>query len=175
MCNKWCVSPTLTLKKSKFRAFCIPIKSNLEIPELLKEVYKIDKTVEKASHPTMYAWRTATSTCMASNPSLKNKGKNKNNNLEAESIILNKLVNQNQGFNDNNEGGSGLRILGMIERIRLVNILIVVSRWYGGTPLGPARFKCMSDVGMEALQIGNYLNTKPRKGWIDCLKINQVN
>lgn len=165
------------LKKSKFRAFCIPIASNVEIPKLLREVYTLDKTVDKASHPTMYAWKTADS--LPAQPGntehLKKRGRKHLAETPAcgpkPSAILHKLVNLNQGFNDNNEGGSGLRILGMLDRLHIVNILVVVSRWYGGTPLGPARFKCISDVGIEALKMGGFLDSKPGKGYMDCLKV----
>lgn len=172
---RWSVTNVYTQKKSKFRAFCTPIKSNLSIPELLKDIPILDKTTLKASHPTMYAWKTATSEEWGKANSDTRRGKakgRKNGEAKEESEILNKLVNLNQGFHDNNEGGSGLRLLGLLDRLRLVNILVVVSRWYGGVPLGPGRFKCISDVAMEALQNGGYLKTKPGKGWIDCLKSN---
>jgi putative IMPACT (imprinted ancient) family translation regulator len=152
MIKQWSVSNILTLKKSKFKAFCIPIKNHDEISELITELPTLDKNVNKASHPAMYAWKTA----------------NSNSKL----INLKKLDNLNQGFNDNGEGGAGLRLQGMLDRLKLINILVIVSRWYGGTPLGPARFKCISDVGMEALKIGGYLNINPDKGWIDCLQVN---
>lgn len=171
---KWSISNVLVQKKSKFRAFCTPIKSNLSIPELLNDLTTLDKSVQKASHPAMYAWKTANSEAeiLGTNTTKSKKfnGK-KSGGLIAESAVLNKLVNLNQGFHDNNEGGSGLRLLGMLDRLHVVNVLVVVSRWYGGIALGPARFKCMSDVGMEALQNGGYLESKPGKGWIDCLKI----
>lgn len=154
MSRQWSMSNILTLKKSKFKAFCIPIKNHSEIPSLLNELNKIDKNILKASHPSMYAWKT-------SEANLK----------ENTDVILKKLINLNQGYHDNGEGGSGLRLQGMLDRIRLINILVVVSRWYGGTPLGPARFKCISDVGMESVKNGGYLNINPGKGWIDCLKV----
>lgn len=151
----WIQSSTLVLKKSKFKAFIIPIKTNNEIPQLLKEVYTLDKHLKTASHPTMYAWKTADS--------------------NSNSSKITKLQNVNQGFNDNNEGGSGQRILGLIDRIKLFNILVIVSRWYGGTPLGPARFKCISDVAMEAVKNGGYFNSNGgnNKSYTDCLKINK--
>lgn len=152
-------STTHVLKKSKFKGFCIPLENGSEVPSLLKRIYELDKNITKATHPTMYAWKTANSN---SNPD--------------NSPILNKLVNLNQGFNDCNESGSGLRILGMLDRIHLVNILVVVTRWYGGTPLGPARFKCISDVGMEALKEAGFMEFKSsvrEKKWIDCLKLGQ--
>lgn len=153
MSRKWSISNVLILKKSKFRAFCIPIKNHAEIPNLLKELNQIDRNTLKASHPTMYAWKTS-----------------ETNSSDVGGVIIKKLINLNQGYHDNGEGGSGLRLQGMLDRMRLINILVVVSRWYGGTPLGPARFKCISDVGMESLKNGGYLSTNPGKGWINCLK-----
>ncbi|TID30856.1 hypothetical protein CANINC_000545 [Pichia inconspicua] len=145
------------LKKSKFRGFCVPIQNGSEVPNLLRQICGLDKNIPKASHPTMYAWKTANS-----NPDC--------------SPILNKLINLNQGFNDCNEGGAGLRILGMLDRIHLVNILVVVTRWYGGTPLGPARFKCISDAGLDALREAGFMDFKSTvrdKTWIDCLNVDQ--
>lgn len=168
--KRWSISNVLILKKSKFKGFCIPIKSNLKIPELLKEIYKLDKNLEKASHPTMYAWKTANS----ENDLIEiknNKGKKNELNLKNR-ILINRLSNLNQGFHDNHESGSGLRLMGLLDRLHLINILVVVTRWYGGTPLGPARFKCISDVGMESLENGGYLKIKANnKNWIDCSKI----
>lgn len=57
-----------------------------------------------------------------------------------------------QGSHDNGESGAGIRLQGLIDRTGLVNVLIVVSRWYGDKPLGPARFRCITDVAMEAIR-----------------------
>lgn len=175
--SKWSASNVLILNKSKFKAFCTPLTSHSKIPELLQEIPLLDKTVKKASHPFMYAWKTsstesATITDVQAKKSNSKKSRNRNEVKQSNiSPVITKLRNLNQGSHDNNEGGSGDRILGMIDRLHLVNILVVVSRWYGGTPLGPARFKCMSDVGIEALRNGGYLSIKPGKGWIDCTNI----
>lgn len=134
--NKWSISQVLTVNKSKFKGFCIPINSSNDIPLLLKDLRNIDRKLEDASHPTMLAWKTCKSTG---------------------SSIIPKPENLNQGSNDCGEGGSGARLLGLLDRLHLVNVLVVVSRWYGGKPLGPSRFKCISDVGHEAISNGGYL------------------
>lgn len=155
----WHTSTIHTLKKSKFKGFCIPIANSNEIPNLIKHITSVDKNIAKSTHPTMYAWKTSDSNVSSSD----------------KSPIIDKISNLNQGFNDCNESGAGLRLLGMLDRIHLVNILVVVTRWYGGTPLGPARFKCISDVGMESLENGGFLKFKSEinnnKKWIDCVKL----
>jgi putative IMPACT (imprinted ancient) family translation regulator len=43
--------------------------------------------------------------------------------------------------NDDGEAGAGAVILRMLERAELTDHVIVVTRWYGGTPLGGDRFR----------------------------------
>ena len=43
--------------------------------------------------------------------------------------------------NDDGEGGAGMIILQMMARADLLDSIIVVTRWYGGTHLGGDRFR----------------------------------
>ncbi|GMF05592.1 unnamed protein product [[Candida] boidinii] len=87
-------------------------------------------------------------------------------NTTASTYIMKNLSNFNQGFHDDGEGGSGQRLIGLIERLRLVNILVVVTRWYGGVPLGSTRFKCISDIAIENLKDIGVLDLKlSNKNW----------
>jgi len=43
--------------------------------------------------------------------------------------------------NDDGEGGAGMIILQMMAREGMSDAIIVVTRWYGGTHLGGARFR----------------------------------
>ncbi len=43
--------------------------------------------------------------------------------------------------NDDGESGAGMVILRMLEREELLNHVIIVTRWYGGTKLGGDRFR----------------------------------
>lgn len=43
------------------------------------------------------------------------------------------------------------------------NVLVVVSRWYGGIHLGPDRFKHINQAGRDALEVGGFLEEKERE------------
>ena len=47
---------------------------------------------------------------------------------------------------DDGESGAGMVILRMLERAGLRDHLIVVTRWYGGKPLGGDRFRHVQDA-----------------------------
>jgi putative IMPACT (imprinted ancient) family translation regulator len=47
---------------------------------------------------------------------------------------------------DDGEAGAGLVILRMLEREGLSDHLVVVTRWYGGKPLGGDRFRHVQDA-----------------------------
>ncbi|WP_226625861.1 YigZ family protein [Alloyangia pacifica] len=48
--------------------------------------------------------------------------------------------------NDDGESGAGMVILRMLEREKLRNHIIVVTRWYGGKHLGGDRFRHVQDA-----------------------------
>lgn len=59
---------------------------------------------------------------------------------------------QDVGFNDCGESGAGTRMLTLLQNMKLDNVMVVVTRWYGGTPLGSARFRIISSVTVEVLK-----------------------
>jgi hypothetical protein len=64
-------------------------------------------------------------------------------------INKNKTPSQNditQGFDDDGEDGAGARLLGVLEKMKIYNIMVVVSRWFGGTLLGNDRYKHINDA-----------------------------
>jgi Uncharacterized protein family UPF0029 len=56
-----------------------------------------------------------------------------------------------EASNDDGESGGGRHILGLMQADNLVNVLLVVTRWYGGIMLGPDRWRIMSQVSRDAL------------------------
>lgn len=64
------------------------------------------------------------------------------------------------GQNDGGEGGSGDRLARLLELSLCENVIVVVSRWYGGVPLGNDRWKRISDVAKQALERGGFFKTR---------------
>ncbi|KIM45189.1 hypothetical protein M413DRAFT_441873 [Hebeloma cylindrosporum] len=58
--------------------------------------------------------------------------------------------------NDGGEKGSGQRLSRLLEASQCEDVVVVVSRWYGGIKLGPDRWRLISGVAKEALDKGNF-------------------
>mmetsp|Transcript_12494 Transcript_12494/g.18340 ORF Transcript_12494/g.18340 Transcript_12494/m.18340 type:complete len:300 (-) Transcript_12494:37-936(-) len=58
---------------------------------------------------------------------------------------------------DDGEKGAGMKLAALLELSKTQNCIVVVSRWFGGVKLGPARFKYIANAGREALIAGGYL------------------
>lgn len=147
--KSWNESEVLVDRKSKFQARCCALKKQDDIPLLLQQLVEGNKMVSKASHKHMFAWRTGE---VVGEESSKEKGKKKGK--KHGGIVLS---NVQQGSNDCGEAGAGQRLLTLLERSSLVNVLVIVTRWYGGTALGPARFRHISTTAVESLKKGRFL------------------
>lgn len=137
----WQESELVIEKKSKFQGRCLQIYSQDEIPKVLECLIASNKAVSKATHPHMYAWRTGELIQQEVNTGKKGK---KSAKTEA------KIRGLQQGFNDCGEAGAGQRLLTLLEKSSLVNILVIVTRWYGGTPLGSARFRLIAAAAVQS-------------------------
>ena len=62
-----------------------------------------------------------------------------------------------QNFLDDGEGGAGIKIMHLLQDNNVRNVMIVVSRWFGGMLLGPARFMYITDAARGVLNQGGYL------------------
>jgi putative IMPACT (imprinted ancient) family translation regulator len=51
----------------------------------------------------------------------------------------------------------------LLEILELDNVLVVVSRWYGGTLLGADRFKHINQAARDALELGGFLAEKEKE------------
>ena len=54
---------------------------------------------------------------------------------------------------DDGESGAGMVILRMLEREKLQDHIVVVTRWYGGTKLGGDRFRRVQDCVRAYLEV----------------------
>lgn len=56
-----------------------------------------------------------------------------------------------EGSDDDGETGGGRHLLGLLQADHVFDVLLVVTRWYGGVFLGPDRWRIMSQVSRDAL------------------------
>lgn len=149
------VSEVLTDRKSKFQGRCCAIHSQEEIKGVLQNLIRDDKHVEKASHPYMYAWRTGevTQSDTQVQKNMKHSGK-KHKKVDNNPSGIKGIQ---QGCFDCGESGAGQRLLTLLERANVFNVLIIVTRWYGGTALGSARFRHISSTAVQSLKRGGFL------------------
>jgi len=52
---------------------------------------------------------------------------------------------------DDGEATAGQKLAGLLDLMGAQNVLVVVSRWFGGVHLGPARFKYLANTARELL------------------------
>lgn len=98
-------------RKSKFVAHMAYVNSREEIQAVLDELYK-NKKIAQATH-----------------------------NIAVYRIEDPLSGNLDEHRDDDGEGGAGEPVLHLMQSLEAVNVLVVVSRWFGGIELGPDRFK----------------------------------
>lgn len=117
-------------RKSTFQAHLAIIKRQEEIETILS-ILKQNKKIAHATH-NIVAYR------------FNNTTKN---------ILI-------QDCDDDGEHAAGGRLLHLLQILDVKNIIVVVSRWYGGIHLGPDRFKHINNVARTLLQNNGYINNK---------------
>jgi hypothetical protein len=98
----------------------------------LAELLFNDKKISKATH-NMFAYRFTTT------------------NSDDGGIMI---VSDND---DDGEKGSGNKLASLLELCNANNVLVVVSRWFGGVHLGSARFKWIASVARDGLEQGGFI------------------
>lgn len=53
---------------------------------------------------------------------------------------------------DNGEPPAGSRLLNLLKKNRMENVLLVVMRWYGGRHLGPLRFRAIDGAATSCVE-----------------------
>lgn len=119
--DKGFVGETIIDRASTFQAHAIKIKNKKEA-EFYKKCLLSQKKIKKATHNiTIYRFI----------------------NKETEQIV--------EDYNDDGEDGAGYRLLGIVQKMKLVNLFVMVSRWFGGTLLHQDRFKRINDSAKNLL------------------------
>ncbi|KAF2208474.1 hypothetical protein CERZMDRAFT_49014 [Cercospora zeae-maydis SCOH1-5] len=123
----WAESDVVTEKKSVFLARATPVSSVDEAKSYLAHLLATDKKVAKATH-NITAWR-----------------------IRGENGV------QFQDCDDDGEDAAGGRLLHLLELMGLWNVMVVVSRWYGGVKLGPDRFRLINQAARDAVVKGGFV------------------
>ncbi|KAI4180457.1 MAG: hypothetical protein L6R41_007234 [Letrouitia leprolyta] len=126
---QWAVSSTATEKKSVFIARVCAVNSSDEVQSAITHLMATDKHTSKATH-NITAHRIRTS-------------------LNGKEVVY-------QDCDDDGESAAGSRLLRLLQMMGVWNVLVVVSRWYGGVKLGPARFGIINSVAREAVIAGGF-------------------
>ncbi|KAF1967486.1 UPF0029-domain-containing protein [Bimuria novae-zelandiae CBS 107.79] len=122
----WVIGPQITEKKSVFLARVAPVTSPDQAKQYVAHLLAMDKKAAKATH-NMTAWRI--------------KGPNDTS---------------YQDCDDDGETAAGGRMLHLMQLMDVWNVMVVVTRWYGGIHLGPDRFRIINTASREALVLGGF-------------------
>lgn len=125
----WILSDVVTEKKSLFLGRAARVDSLEQAQAFLDHLTATDRKVAAATH-NISAWRIRHKKAGARNG-------------ESETVV--------QDYDDDGETAAGGRLLHVMQLMDVWNVVVVVTRWYGGIHLGPARFRLINDVGRDAL------------------------
>jgi len=124
----WTISDVVIELKSVFVARCAPVSSPEQAKQYLQHLLDSDKKVAKATH-----------------------------NITAHRIKGSNGVTY-QDCDDDGESAAGGRVLHLMQLMDLWNVMVVVTRWYGGQKLGPARFGIINTVARDAFVKGGFVH-----------------
>jgi hypothetical protein len=125
----WIISDVITEKKSVFVARAAAVTSVDQAKQYLAHLLVSDKKVAKATH-NITAWR-----------------------VRCENGV------QFQDCDDDGETAAGGRLLHLLELMGVWNVMVVVTRWYGGVHLGPDRFRIINQTARDAVVKGGFDQT----------------
>ena len=130
----WIVGEPISEKKSVFLARVAPVSSPQQAKDYVRHLLATDKKAAKATH-NMTSWRI--------------KGPN-------ETVF--------QDCDDDGETAGGGRVLHLMQVMDVWNVIVVVTRWYGGVRVGPDRFRLINTAAREALVQGGFAKDNKEEG-----------
>lgn len=122
-------------RKSVFQGHCASV-TRVEHVHIFLSKLKENKKIENAFH-NMWAYRI-----------------DKN---DSSAHVATKSASILQDCDDDGEQAAGGRLLSLLQILNVVNVMVVVTRWYGGIQLGPARFKHINNAARDALVKGGFV------------------
>ena len=133
---RWVLSSTVTEKKSTFVARACSVTSPAQAQACVSYLLDSDKRATKATH-NISAFR-----------------------IRAPFTAGSRSEITYQDFDDDGENAAGGRLLHLLQVMNAWDVLVVVSRWYGGIKLGPDRFSIINNVAREAVVKGSWTESR---------------
>ena len=125
----WSLSEPLTVNKSIFVARACPVSSMSEVTDAVSHLIATNKKIASATH-NIKSWRFK-------------------NQATGSGVV--------QDYDDDCETAAGGRMLHLMQLMDVWNVLVVVTRWYGGVKLGPDRFRVINNVARDAIVQGGFV------------------
>ncbi|RAL66175.1 hypothetical protein DID88_005847 [Monilinia fructigena] len=129
----WSLSEVVTELKSVFIARATRVHSPALAARYIQHLLESDKKIRSATH-NITAWRIKT----------------------PEGIIY-------QDCDDDGESAAGGRVLHLMQLMDLWNVMVVVTRWYGGQKLGARRFAVINGVARDSFVKGGSWRERERR------------
>jgi putative IMPACT (imprinted ancient) family translation regulator len=129
----WTLIPATIDRKSVFLARCARVSSPAEAKRFIAHLIRTDKKAAKATH-----------------------------NISAYRIKSEESGALYQDCDDDGETAAGGRMLHLMQLMDVWNVLVVVSRWYGGIHLGPDRFRIINNTARDVLVAGGFVHEKKK-------------
>lgn len=137
---EWTTSTPITEKKSTFIARACSVRSPQQAKDCLAHLLDTNKRAAKATH-NITAYRIQS---------------------HAAPRPVSEITYQD--CDDDGETAAGGRLLHLLQVMDVWDVLVVVSRWYGGAKLGPDRFSIINNVAREAVLEGGWTRNRLMKG-----------
>eukprot|EP01135_Chromosphaera_perkinsii_P005972 Nk52_evm1s376 gene=Nk52_evmTU1s376 len=135
-------------RKSVFQAHCAVVHSREEALRVVDALIQSSKRIASATHNIM-AYR-----CCTTHPTLPSPPSSSSS--SSSSFSSSRCVISSD-CDDDGEAAAGSRLLHLLDLLHAHNVVVIVSRDYGGTKLGPARFKHINNAARDVLVRHNLL------------------
>ncbi|EKG18926.1 Impact [Macrophomina phaseolina MS6] len=130
----WAMSEPLTEKKSVFLGRAVRVGDVAEAKRCIAHLLATDKKAARATH-NITAWR-----------------------------IRGKGAAAFQDCDDDGETAAGGRVLHLLQLMDVWDVVVVVTRWYGGVQLGPDRFRLINQAARDAVVAGGFVKEEKKEG-----------
>lgn len=144
----WCVSDPMSELKSVFVARSSRITAVTDVSRYRQHLLDHEKKVASATHNIM-AWRIRSGT---DHDTCHNNHTDPHSREKRKASSSRKIeFHTDQDYDDDGESAAGSRLLHLMQLMDVWNVMVIVTRWYGGVKLGKRRFTLINAVARDAL------------------------